>query len=260
MNELYLKYGDKGVFRKDEVIKDFPHLKANAISEKIKQAKKSKLIKGIQGRRSIYFIVLPGQDYETTRPDNFQLAAKITPDAIICYASALMALGKSHTLLNTMYISSSTRFKELNYMGVKYRYVPLPKKKISIQVIPYKGVAVRITTVERTLIDCLRSPRYSGGFENLYRSYESVGYINWKKLEDCLKHFKSKLLKARVGFFIELFKDRWGIPQEFFSRLEKHIPKNPDYFLGREVKSGKLIKRWNLIVPDQVLLIGGSND
>lgn len=260
MNELYVKYRDKGVFRKDEVIKDFPHLSLNAINVKIYEAKKSKTIKGISGRRSIYFIVEPSQEYETAQPDCFQLAAQIAPGAIICYASALMALGKSHSLLNTIYVSSDGRFRGLEYQRMKYQYVVLPKRKVFIQEFPYKGGLVRTTTLERTLVDCLRSIRYSGGFEHLYRSYEGVAYLNWEKLEDCLKHFPSPLLSARVGFFVELFKDRWGIPEKFFIHLEKIVPRYADYFLGRETKSGKLIHRWNLIVPQEVLLMGGHSD
>jgi predicted transcriptional regulator of viral defense system len=213
------------------------------------------------------------QNYESAQPDSFQLAANITPDAIICYASALMVFGKSHSVLNTMYISSERRFKKLIYQGVEYKYVPLPKREVSVQVISHKGIPLHVTTIERTLVDCLRSLRYSGGFENLYRSYEGVGYMNWKKIEDCLKHFPSKLLKARVGFFVELFKKEWGIPEEFFIHLEKYVPRNPDYFLGREAKSERLIRRrkpkvkprrfirrWNLIVPYDVLLKGKYNE
>lgn len=257
MNELYLKYKDKGVFRKDEIIKDFPELSINAINTKIYEAKRSKTIKGISGRRSIYFIVEPGCKYESAQPDCFKLAAQIAPGAIICYASALTVLGKSHSLLNIMYISSEARFRSLKYKGMKYQYVLLPKREVFIQGISYKGRYVYTTTIERTLIDCLRYFRYSGGFEHLYRSYEGVTYLNWRNLEECLKQLPSPLLSARVGFFVELFRDRWEIPENLFIRLEKMIPRYPDYFLGRENKSGKLIHRWNLIVPQEVLSIGG---
>lgn len=260
MNALYVKYRKKGVFRKGQVIKDFPNLSLNAINQKIYNAKKSKIIKGVGGRRSIYFIVEPGQHYNNAQPDCFQLATQLAPGAIICYASALMVVGKSHSVINTMYVSAESRFRSLEFQGMKYQYVDLPKRNVSIQEFPYKGGIVRTTTIERTLIDCIRAMRYSGGFENLYRSYEGIAYLNWKKLENCLKHFESPLLKARVGFFIELFKDRWKIPEGFFIRLQKLVPKNPDYFLGRRVKSGKLISRWNLIIPEQVLELGDYHE
>ncbi len=130
MNELYVKYRSKGVFRKEEIIKDFPHLSLNAINSKIYSAKKSKIIKGIDSRRSIYFIVEPDQKYETAQPDCFKIASQITPEAIICYASALMVLGKFHSFLNTIYISSKNRFRNMYYQKIKYQYVTLPKKEI----------------------------------------------------------------------------------------------------------------------------------
>lgn len=261
MNELYLKYRAKGVFQKRDVIRDFPHLPVKSINDKIYRAKKSKLIKGVPGRRSIYYIVEPGSDYDSAQPDPFQLAANLAPEAIICYASALVALGKSHSIFNTMYLASENRFRKLKYMGIEYQYVMLPKKQVGIQLSHrYKGTPVRITTIERTLIDCLRSLRYSGGFEHFYKSYEGVAYLNREKLQNCLKYFSSPLLKARVGFFVDLFKDRWGIPEEFFTNLRRYIPKNPDYFLGREKKGGILVRRWNLIVPKEILSLGDYDD
>ena len=133
MNELYMKYGKKGVFRKDEVIKDFPKLSINAINKKIYDAKRSKIIKGIEGRRSIYFVVEPSYNYDSAQPDSFKLAAQIAPGAIICYASALIVLGKSHSLMNIMYISSEARFRSLKYKGMKYQCAFLPKKEVFIK-------------------------------------------------------------------------------------------------------------------------------
>ena len=259
MNELYKRYKNKGVFTKKELLQDFPHLSINSINKKIYNAKKSKIIKGI-GRRSIYFIVEPNQNYKTAKPDYFKIAAKLGEDSIVCYSSALTILGKSHSFINIIYISSIKRFRNLRYNKTEYKYVSLPKKNISIKEINYKGIIIKTTTLERTLIDCLRTTKYSGGFEHLYKSYEGVYYFNWEKLEECLKKFHSPILNARVGLFIELYKDKWDIPNELIKKLKRKIPKNPDYFLGRENKSGKLLKQWNIIIPDYILKLGGNFD
>jgi predicted transcriptional regulator of viral defense system len=258
MIELYRKFRDQGVFRKEQVIANHPGLDRNAINTMIERAKReTKVVKSIDGRRGIYFIVEPGQDYGKALVDPNKVAANIAPGATICYASALAFLGKSHSSRTVYYVSSENRFRSLIYQGVRYQYVALPRPKLYVEHVPYKGSMVRVTILERTLIDCLRNIKYAGGFEQLYRSFEGVPYINSKTLAECLKQFSSPRTTARVAFFLELFKAHWGIEDPFFKRLERNVPKTPDYFLARESRGGRLIRRWNLIVPEDILTLGG---
>ncbi|MFH1415198.1 MAG: hypothetical protein ABIH89_03830 [Elusimicrobiota bacterium] len=259
MNELYKKYKNTGVFTKEDILKDFPDISLNGINKKIYEAKKSEVIKGI-GRRAIYFIVEPEQNYKTSHADHFKIAAKLGVEPIICYSSALMILGHSHSFMNIMYISSKKRFRDLKYNNIEYKYATLPQRDNFIKEISHKGSIIRTTTIERTLIDCLHNIKYSGGFEHIYKSFEGVSYFNWEKLENCLNKFRSPILNARVGFFLELFEKKWKIPNEVISKIRNKIPKNPDYFLGRDDKNGKLIKEWNIIVPENILRFGFNND
>lgn len=261
MNELYRRYREQGVFRKEQVIADFPHLNQNAVNKKIEEAKRvSKVVKSINGRRGIYFIVEPDQNYAGAQADVLKVAANIARGAIICYAGALSLYGKSHSIHNIIYISSKRRFRDLLYKGIQYRYVTLPHRDRFIEQLFYKGITIKTTSLERTLVDCLRNMKYAGGFEQLYKSFEGVHYINWKKLDKCLGCFSSPLLNARVGLFCTFFAEKWGLDEQFFKRLEKKVPKAADYFLGRETQGGELVHRWNLIVPKEVMMIGGLYD
>lgn len=253
------------VFRKEEVIDEFIGHKPNKreaarINNMIYQTKKEKYIKKVPGRRGIYFIVPIGKNYKDFKCDPFLLAANLATDGIICYGSALMAFGKSHSMLNLMYFSSIKRFRQLKYQGMHYKYVVLPKRDVLIDTIHHKGTPLRITSIERTLIDCLNKFQYAGGFEELYNSYLSVSYMNWEKLLFCLKRFSSPVLYARAGFFVELFKDKWGIPERFFAKAKKKIPKHTDYFIEHKRGEGKLVKKWNIIVPQEVLHLANYND
>lgn len=260
MNILYEKYKDRLVFTKDDIKKDFPHLSQNAINTKIYYAKKRKIIKGISGRRGLYFIIEFGQNYETAQPDIFKLAANISVGAIICYSSAIMVYGKSHSILNSIYISPEKKFRDLSYFYTNYKYVNIPFRNQSIEEISYKGTNIKVTNLERTLIDCLRNLQYSGGVEFIMKSYETVKYLNSKYLEDYLSNYSSPVLHARLGFLLEIFKSNWDIPDSFMKKLKKRIPKHPDYLEGRKSKTGKLIKEWSLIVPQELFNKFISND
>lgn len=59
-------------------------------------------------------------------------------------------------------------------------------------------LAVPITNKERTLLDCLISPKYCGGLENIKKIIEkSKNKIDFSKLEDYINQYGKKTLKKR---------------------------------------------------------------
>ena len=47
------------------------------------------------------------------------------------------------------------------------------------------GLAVRVTSLERTLVDVLDRPATSGGWEEIWRSLESVEYFDIEQVTEC---------------------------------------------------------------------------
>jgi hypothetical protein len=63
----------------------------------------------------------------------------------------------------------------------------------------------------------------------------------------------SALTVARAGFFLEQHKDELLVEDRHLEALRARAPAQPRYFERRHRKGGKLLPRWNLIVPEQVL-------
>lgn len=264
MKELWRYYYKQQVFSKTDIYKDFFNDRPSRkdifrINKEIYEEKEKRLIMSIGARRGLYYIVPLEENYKTYSCDPVLIATHLGPKAIICYSSALVYYGKAHSVLNIMYVSTEKRFRNLVYEGVRYKYVCLPYTDASIKKAHYSGNLVRVTSIERTLVDCLRETRYSGGLEELYQSYSGVRYINWMKIKKCLVLFKSSLLYVRLGFFLELFKKEWRIPEQFLNFLAKHKPSNPVYLMGRNQPGNRLVKKWNIFVPDGIS-VGGYNE
>ena len=64
-----------------------------------------------------------------------------------------------------------------------------------------------------------------------------------------------KVLYAKVGFFLQQHKDQFYAEEELFKKLKEKKPASTVYF-DSERKKGKLIKEWNLIVPEIVIKRG----
>ena len=64
--------------------------------------------------------------------------------------------------------------------------------------------SVRITTLERTLVDCLQEPRWGGGIETALRAWTlSHNSINLDALVDVVDQFDIGVLRQRVGFILD---------------------------------------------------------
>jgi hypothetical protein len=62
----------------------------------------------------------------------------------------------------------------------------------------------------------------------------------------------SALTVARVGFFLEQHREPLMVEEHHLEALRTHAPRQPAY-LDRRRQSGRLVSRWNLVVPERVL-------
>ena len=65
-----------------------------------------------------------------------------------------------------------------------------------------------------------------------------------------------RILYAGVGWFLETYQSHFFVPSDFLDRLEKRRPAAPQYLprSGRaEDGGGRMVPRWNLILPEAVL-------
>lgn len=64
--------------------------------------------------------------------------------------------------------------------------------------------------------------------------------------------FRIKLVAARLGFMLEKYRDTMKVPDRTLSALEVLVPSTPEHFF-RSRRQGRLVRRWNLYVPDELL-------
>jgi predicted transcriptional regulator of viral defense system len=77
------------------------------------------------------------------------------------------------------------------------------------------GYPVRVTSLERTLLDGLRSPELCGGFDSVLKSFaQTSDYFNVEELVRLTDQLNIGVLRQRVGFLL----DRLSIPFEARTR------------------------------------------
>ena len=118
------------------------------------------------------------------------------------------------------------------------------------------GRQVRVTSIERTLIDVLACPLLGAGLEEIWRASEAVTTLNLDAMAAYVALLDDASLRARVGFYLDDHRDVWGLTLAELQRFASGGGSSAgQYYLdvcGRD-RASTLVEAWNVIVPDQVL-------
>lgn len=211
-------------------------------------------------RRGLYVVVPRGQTSDTMVVDPYALASHLAPAAVVAYHGALQFHGKAHSLSRRVPFLTCTKAKPFAFRGSEFVPVPVPPP---LRAFPdlgggivqkvRGGASVRVTTLERTLVDVLDSPRHGGGWEEIWRSLESVEFFDLDAVTDYVFKLLSSVAVAKVGFYLEQHREELMVEDRYLERLRERAPAHPMYLDRGKREPGKLLSRWNLVVPERVL-------
>jgi hypothetical protein len=86
---------------------------------------------------------------------------------------------------------------------------------------------VRATTLERTLVDVLDAPRHGGGWEEIWRSLESVVFFDLDTVADYALKLRSATTAARVGFYLEQHREALMVEEKHLLPLGRSGYRRP---------------------------------
>ena len=110
-------------------------------------------------RRNLYAVTnLATKHIEANR---YEVASSLTPTAYVAYHSALEFYGMANQVFNTMYVASESRFNSFEFDGLSYIYAK-SQTDIGIET-PIMSYGIRVTSLERTVIDCIDRIDRCGG-------------------------------------------------------------------------------------------------
>ena len=214
----------------------------------------------VRVRRGFYAVVPAGSRAASLPVDPFLLAAKMTDDAVLAYHTALEFHGKAHTVTQEFLYLTKRAARPFTFRGQRFQGLSIPpalrvKKAEHFGVVTADrmGLDVRVTSLERTMVDVLDRPQFGGGWEEIWRSLESVEFFDLDAVIEYTLLLGNATTVAKVGFFLEQHKGALMVEDKHLERLRAHRPREPHYLSRRDRKAGKLVSGWNLIVPSEVL-------
>jgi predicted transcriptional regulator of viral defense system len=212
-------------------------------------------------RRGLYATVPSGRRPESLDLNPFVVASRLAPDATVAYRAALDLWGKSVTPSRLVYYLAPRRARPFVFRGLMYVPVMMPPAARGLTdlasgiVIAHRdGLPVRVTSLERTLVDVLDAPRYGGTWTDIWQSLESIPSLDLDFVVLYAIRLGSALTVARVGFYLEQHRDALGVDARYLEALRRNAPRQPIYLDGRRER-GRLVAGWNLVVPDRLFVM-----
>ncbi|MFH1725392.1 MAG: type IV toxin-antitoxin system AbiEi family antitoxin [Elusimicrobiota bacterium] len=210
-------------------------------------------------RRGLFASVPPGVSPEDCPVDPYLLAAKLADDAVLAYHTALELHGKAASVREEFLCLSRRAPRPLSFRDSRFRGVRFPKSLLrkrqegyGVEKTDRAGLDLRVTGLERTVVDLLDRPALGGGWEEVWRSLASVEYLDVEQMVRYALLLDNATTAARVGFYLDRQREALLLEDKHLAPLLKHRPAVPHY-LDRSRKPGKLASKWNLVVPERLL-------
>jgi predicted transcriptional regulator of viral defense system len=205
-------------------------------------------------RRGLYVVVPPGSEPETCPVDPYLVAGKSADDAVLAYHTALELHGRAHSVFECYLFQSNRSVRTTTFRTYRFERVPFPKalrdkhkERFGTNTIERSGVELHVASLERTLVDLHDRPKLGGGWEEIWRSLESVEYFDLDLVVEYAQLLGNSTTAAKVGYYLEQHADSLMVEERHLKPLRELRPKQPHYL--ERGRSGKLVRDWNLVIP-----------
>lgn len=214
----------------------------------------------VRVRRGLYAVLPPGAELDSYPVNPYLIAGKLAEDAVLSHHTALEYHGRAHSVWQHFLYSASRPVRKVAFRSRLYRGARFPAallrtgtQHVEVVETEQEGVTIRVTSLERTLVDVLHRPALAGGWEEVWRSLESVEYFNLESVLEYTLLLRNATTAAKVGLFLEQNREPLMVDECHLQALRDRRPSQPHYMDPARQQPGRLVPEWNLVVPNEVL-------
>ena len=219
---------------------------ADAANSLLYSYQKKGLIESV--KRNLYVVISLGTGF--TIPNRYRIATSITEGAYITHHSAFEYYGYANQVYYEIYVSGDKKFASFEYDDITYRYFA-PRAAFGVN---EKPDGVRVTDLERTVLDGINDLDKIGGLEELLRCLEMIPIIDEKKMLSYLEQYNKQFLYQKSGYILSHLKNDLRLSERFLEICENNISKSVRYlYHGIKHHSSIFDNQWQLFVPTNLL-------
>lgn len=207
-------------------------------------------------RNNVYSCVNPATG--EVMVSKYQIACANRNSAYISHHTAFEYYGLANQVYYEVYVSSDIRFRDFEFEGIKYKRIASKLNKGVVQ--PRNSEGIRVTDLERTVVDSIKDFEKIGGFEELINCLSTVNYLDEEKLKAYLNAYDIQALYQKTGFILEQYMNEMQISSEFLEYCKRQTGKSTRYLLRESRYDGIYNSEWKLVIPEEIFYIKEQGD
>jgi len=222
------------------------HIKKEILSVILSRMEEKGFIERIE--KGKYLIIPLGSEKGKYTLHEFVIASYLVEPFAISYWSALHHYGLTEQIPNTVFVQTPARKKksQMEIFGVNYQIVRVKEEKFfGVRKEWIEETPIRITDKEKTIIDCLDKPHYTGGIIEVAKALKT-GSLDYNQLGNYALKIDNFAVVRRLGYLCE----RMGIP------VNLPLPPSKKYLLLDPTMpaKGKNDPKWRLVINHDTVL------
>lgn len=203
-------------------------------------------------RRGLYCV----NNIATHLPEanKFQIGCAITPSSYIAYHAAMEYHGLAHQIYFNVSIGGEQAFNHFDFDGNHFHF-----HRIATHIYvdtPIADSHVRVTNIERTIVDCIDRIDLCGGWEELINCLHSVQYIREEIVIAILEAYNKIALYKKLGFLFEQLQ----LPKAAaITAICQPYAKESVTYMTSDGDSDTFNATWRIYFPHNLLTINQQN-
>jgi len=214
----------------------------------IYRLKKKRRIEEIE--RGKYLLIPAKAGYEGLWSEvPFLILPNILNEYYVGFYSALNYWGMTEQVPRVVFVATTKRRRDLEYGPNLFKFVKMSKKRFfGFEEGEIAGSKFKISSREKTVLDCLMYPKYCGGIDEVVKGiWEAKKELNFDKLLEYAKKLGVSVVTRRLGYLLEVLSIKKEVADRIASSKFKGFmwfdPLGSKKVLGYSKKYGLIINR-----------------
>jgi predicted transcriptional regulator of viral defense system len=210
--------------------------------------------------RGVFASVPKGAVPVTANVDRFLVASRLRIGAIVAYRSALELHGCATTGTGEVQLIARGEPGLVATPGFACRFVTPPRHHSpteGLTTIDRQGLAITVTTLERTLVDVFDRYDLAGGAEDLFQSLdlmvEREAPLDFDALVEITTRCGNATAAGALGYWLDRERRRLRAPDAAIEGLRSLAPPHARYALGATPGQGRTATGWHVILPSDII-------
>lgn len=177
------------------------------------------------------------------------IASQLAPDGAAAYWTALHHWGMTEQVPRTVFVQTQKRKHRarVTVLGIQYEFIFITGRKFFGLAQQWSaGAKFRITDREKTLVDALDRPDLCGGLSVVSGALAGAEDMNWGRLDEYLKQFRSGAVYKRLGYLVETLRIAVPDTSNRLTEWRRETSKGIALLDPRGPKKGAVDPRWRV--------------